>query len=41
MAYILGNVAGKSTDPERIIKNTVAVARLVLASYEKITGDAT
>jgi hypothetical protein len=41
MAYILGNVAGKSTDPKRIIKNTFAVALLVLASYAKIKGDAT
>jgi len=41
MAYILGIVAGASTDPERIIKDTVAVARFVLDSYAKIKGDAT
>ena len=38
MAYILGNVAAKSTDPERVIEGTVTVSKLVLASIE---GDAT
>ena len=38
MAHILGNVAAKSTDPERVIEGTVTVSKLVLASIE---GDAT
>lgn len=41
MAYILGNVAAFSTDPERIIKDTVTVARLVLAFFPMIEEDAT
>ena len=35
MAYILGNVAAKSTDPERVIEGTVTVSKLVLASIEE------